>query len=48
MIPAGGTYVSTASINTQIFNPGQFITVDVDKMGDTVNNIGITVSGRGG
>ena len=47
-IPAGGTYASTASINTKIFNPGNIIDVDIDSMSQIVNNLSVTVSGRGG
>lgn len=36
-ILGGGTYVSTASINTKIFNRGDVFTVDVDAVGNQVD-----------
>ena len=45
MIPAGGTYASTASISTLAFAGGNPISVDLDAIGNTVKNVGITVVG---
>lgn len=44
-VPAGGTYVSTASISDSVFNQGDAINVDLDSIGNTVNNVGISVTG---
>lgn len=45
MIPAGGTYASTASIASPVFVSGNSLSIDLDTIGNTVNNVGMTIVG---
>lgn len=45
-IVGGGTYVSTASISTKVFNSGDIFTIDIDYIGDTAPTFTVLAGGQ--